>query len=307
MNSNAVPTLGITTGSLLPSAIVGTNYGLTFNASAGTPPYSWSIIGGALPQGLSLNAVSGFLSGIPTAAGSFQFTVQVGDSAPTSATASAQFSINVSMQIPAVNINVTGDINPLGQPVAHVVLADPYPLEITGQMTVVLSPDTITAPNGETDLRFSNGARTIAFAIPANTSGISVPLQVGTVAGTVTFRVASLVAAGNSIISSPPPSHSIRIDRLRPTIISASLTNRTAKQAIFRFTGAAGRNLQTSILTVAVSNGFTSWYQSQSSAIYGSQFLMTQTFNVQGDINAIGSVSVTLTNAQGESDPKTSQ
>ena len=56
----------ITTTSL-PNGTVGTAYSATLAASGGTTPYSWSIISGALPAGLSLAASTGVLSGTPSA------------------------------------------------------------------------------------------------------------------------------------------------------------------------------------------------------------------------------------------------
>jgi hypothetical protein len=47
-------------------------------ASGGTPPYAFSVIAGETPPGLSLG-VQGELSGKPTAAGEFRFTVEVVD------------------------------------------------------------------------------------------------------------------------------------------------------------------------------------------------------------------------------------
>ena len=54
-------------------------YSHTFTATGGTPPFSWSIIAGALPTGLSLGISSGAVTGTPTVAGTFNFTVHVRD------------------------------------------------------------------------------------------------------------------------------------------------------------------------------------------------------------------------------------
>jgi hypothetical protein len=62
------------------------------SASGGKPPYSWSVSGGAVPGGLALSP-SGTMSGTPTAAGSFPFTLHVADSKGTVATAAASISI----------------------------------------------------------------------------------------------------------------------------------------------------------------------------------------------------------------------
>lgn len=90
----------ITTGSPLPSGTVGVSYSETIAATGGTTPYSWSISAGALPAGLSIGATSGVISGIPSAAGSFSFTVEVTDA--NAKTATAQFSVAIASPSPVV-------------------------------------------------------------------------------------------------------------------------------------------------------------------------------------------------------------
>ncbi len=68
--------LTITTTSL-PAATVGTAYITDLSALGGMPPYTWSIAAGDLPDGLTLTASSGVISGIPTTVGTFNFTAQV--------------------------------------------------------------------------------------------------------------------------------------------------------------------------------------------------------------------------------------
>ncbi|MCC6862764.1 MAG: putative Ig domain-containing protein [Bryobacterales bacterium] len=69
---------------LLPNGTVGAAYSAQLNATGGLPPYSnWTVSGGSLPPGLTLNAASGLISGVPgTVTGSpFSFSVTVQDSA----------------------------------------------------------------------------------------------------------------------------------------------------------------------------------------------------------------------------------
>src|SRR5438128_1608960 len=76
----------------LPNASQSVAYSQGLTASGGTSPYSWSVSSGTLPTGLSLSS-TGTISGTPTVAGAFPFTVAVKDAA--SASASASLSINV--------------------------------------------------------------------------------------------------------------------------------------------------------------------------------------------------------------------
>ena len=74
-----------TTG--LPQGQQGEPYNAVFTATGGTQPYSWSLTGGSLPAGLTLNQ-NGDLSGTPTAVGTSSFTVKVTDAAHNSASGS---------------------------------------------------------------------------------------------------------------------------------------------------------------------------------------------------------------------------
>ncbi|MGN7963461.1 putative Ig domain-containing protein [Brucella sp. 22210] len=68
---------------------VGEAYSQANTATGGTAPYNFAISGGALPNGLSINSATGLVSGTPTLAGPFSYTVQVTDrTAPTPSTAS---------------------------------------------------------------------------------------------------------------------------------------------------------------------------------------------------------------------------
>jgi hypothetical protein len=63
----------------LPNAVVGIPYNQTVSASGGIAPYAYSVSSGALPNGLSLNAVTGAITGTPTTVGTFNFTITATD------------------------------------------------------------------------------------------------------------------------------------------------------------------------------------------------------------------------------------
>jgi uncharacterized repeat protein (TIGR03803 family) len=105
----------ITTTSLA-SGELGSAYSQMLQESGGTPPYSWSNSSGTLPSGLTLNT-SGLISGTPTVAGTFQFTVMVTDANNLTAT-SGLLSIQMAPPpnaptCPPPAVTVNGSSNPL--------------------------------------------------------------------------------------------------------------------------------------------------------------------------------------------------
>ncbi|NVJ15649.1 Ig domain-containing protein [Myxococcus sp. AM010] len=79
---DVVGTLSISSDALA-SATQGTAYEARFTVQGGRAPYTWSLGGGTVPGGLTLQQRDGayVLSGIPTASGTFPLTVRVTDSA----------------------------------------------------------------------------------------------------------------------------------------------------------------------------------------------------------------------------------
>ena len=72
------PPLQITT-TTLPAGTVGVKYSHDVIAQGGTPPYTW-LSPGPFPPGLTFGAYDNVLSGTPTQAGTYTFTMQVIDS-----------------------------------------------------------------------------------------------------------------------------------------------------------------------------------------------------------------------------------
>ncbi len=72
-----------TTG--LPNGTNNAAYSQQLSAAYGQPPYSWSLIDGSLPSGLTLTT-NGLISGTPTTNGTYNLTVQVTDATNNTAT-----------------------------------------------------------------------------------------------------------------------------------------------------------------------------------------------------------------------------
>jgi hypothetical protein len=148
------PLLAITTASL-PDAIVGAPYSATLQASGGTGAVSWKIATGSLPGGLSINAATGVISGQPASAGTFSFSVEATDSAPTPA------SVTKSLTLVVTN-----------------------PLIVT---TALLSGGSVGVPYSAT-LQASGGATSYSWSITSGTlpDGLSLNSSTGVISGTPT-------------------------------------------------------------------------------------------------------------------------
>ena len=305
--------LTITTASQLPAGALNASYSQTFAAIGGVPPYSWSATG--LPAGLTMST-TGAVSGILAAAGSFQVVVTVTDSALTSV--KNLFTISVSYPAaPAITFSgLPATANPAQQYPLLVSLGSAYPVDILGTAILTFSPN-----SGPTDstIQFASGGTTASFTVPAGAtapvSSVPLALQTGTGSGTLTVSL-SFKAGGVDITPSPAPSMTTQIaaaapviTKLTTTVTSTSLsvvvtgysTAREVTQAVFTFSAATGQTLQTSAssITVDVSTLFGTWFVDPANSQFGSQFVFTQPFTIQGDPTQVIPVSVTLTNRTG--------
>ncbi len=310
--------LGISTQSPLPAATSGTAYAVTLSAAGGQTGYRWSVISGALPAGLALSETTGLISGTPAAAGTFNFDVRVADES--GAEAIASFTLVVRLPAaPSVTIGGLGDtVEPAQQPRITVTLGAPFPVALTGTVTMTFASDA-AVPADDPAVVFANGRRVISFTVDAGTTQARIPdggiLQTGTVAGVIELTV-RLEASGQDITSTPAPRQVSRVNAAPPVLRSVTArrvtgglevtltgfaTPRDLRTAVFRFSPVPGSTLQTNEVTVQLADGARRWYESEGSRVFGSQFTLTQQFNVQGDTSAVGSVTVTMTNAQGTS------
>jgi hypothetical protein len=309
--------LEIATGALA-EATAGASYSQALTAVGGAPPYSWSVTG-SLPAGIALNAATGTLTGTPGAGGSFGLVVRVADSAGASVTKAFTLTVRAP-PLPQINLGGSGSANPAEQVKVTATLGSGYPLKLSGQLTLTFTPDASPAAD-DPAIQFATGGRTFDFAVDPNTPAFpDAGLQTGTVAGTIVVALARLEAGGIDVTPSPPLTRTIVVNRRAPTITGVAIvrtgtgfevqvtgysTPREVSQARFTFAAAPGSSLQSADMTVPVGTVFTTWYNDAASKAFGSMFRYVQPFTVQGGVNGLASVTVTLSNSIGTSQPAT--
>jgi hypothetical protein len=144
--------------SKLPNAVVGKPYNAAMLVSGGVAPFKWSIVAGALPPGLSLNANPPSIVGAATTPGTYNFTLQIVDSSTPPQT----------VQLPQTIVVVAPlALAPVTVPAATVGNSFSLSLVATGGMT----PYTYSISAG---------------ALPA---GLTLNAATGTVSGTPTAAV----------------------------------------------------------------------------------------------------------------------
>jgi Tol biopolymer transport system component len=89
----SAPTFAVATTSA-DFGVVGNAYTSTLATTGGTAPFTWTLFGGVLPTGLSLNASTGVVTGTPTADGNSTAVFTVMDSTGKTATGSVLFAIH---------------------------------------------------------------------------------------------------------------------------------------------------------------------------------------------------------------------
>ena len=213
----------------------------------------------------------------------------------------------------------------LQQPGITVSLAASYSTDLTGTLTLAFAS---SVGGDDQTIQFGPGGRTAQFTIPAGSTQASfsgqssIPVLTGTVAGTITLTVSSLISSGTDVTPSPPPSATIVTNPTVPFISSVTFSVSTGALTVvvngfsssrdmttgsFNFAPATGDAVAQSSIAVQLGSVFTTWYQSATSNAYGSAFTLTVPFSVQGDAADIVAVTVTLTNSKGTSNPVSPQ
>jgi hypothetical protein len=219
---------------------------------------------------------------------------------------------------PSLSLSTPSTVGPAQQPTVGFVLNSGYPIPLDGTVTLTFAPNA-AVPDDDPAIQFSTGGRTLTFSLAANSTALpALNIQTGTVAGTITLAVA--LTADGVDVTPPGSTATIVIPRAAPVITSVTLvraatsvqlnvvgyaTSRELIQGAFQFTPSANNTFTSPNITVPLSTPFATWYESAPGASYGSQFMLSQPFSLGGSSDAIASVTVTLQNAVGTSQPAT--
>ena len=223
----------------------------------------------------------------------------------------------------SVTLSLLGDPLPGGQNQVTLELSREFPQNVTGEVALTFTPHASLPGNmDDPAIQFSTGGRTVGFTVPRGStqgrfSGGNLMLQLGTVAGTIRLVLTKMQAGSSDLTPSPPTTREIVINRMAPVIREVRITNRTASdftvevvgfatsreitQALFQFNPAPGAELAAGQATIQLNQPAQSWYESQASRQFGSQFVYAQPFTVEGAASAIRSLVVTVSNSLGNS------
>ena len=246
---------------------------------------------------------------------------------PQDLAAAAALKVTV-LPLPSVSISAPTPSSTADQPAPQVTVSPAYTLPLTATFTLSFTPNAASLPESYTnpDVKFMGGSTTSEpVSIPANSSEpVLLPaVQLGTVAGTVTVRLATLTtSAGHSVLPASPLTATIPVGRFVPSIVpgsvrivrnpssgfsvflDASSTTCDLTGANLTFTAASGAQLNGSQATVSLTAPAAAWFPATAATCgvaNGGAFSVAIPFPDSVDPTATGTVAVTLTNAAGTS------
>lgn len=220
---------------------------------------------------------------------------------------------------------------PLTQAGVGLSLASPYPLALTGKLTLAVDTGNLPA---DPSVQFSSGGQTVAFTIPQGatqavfpTGGNQIGLQTGSVAGTITITPSFALAGGLDITPASPATLSLSIPS-SPVYLTSALVSQTTATSLtlqvfgyattrdlssmtFQFTPQPSTSLPTSSFTVNIAANAQVWFTSAQSDSFGGQFSVSMPFTLSNGqtnpttslVSQLQSISITASNSVGTSKP----
>lgn len=213
-------------------------------------------------------------------------------------------------------------------------LVSPYSVAVTGTLTISTESDSFS---GDPSVLFVSGGKVAAFTIPAGATRAvfangsnEIRFQTGTVAGSILFTPAFASTGGQTLTPDNPKQHRAVLAPAAPRLAGLSIDARTTTgftiQAIGHATtrtitkitvsvkGKPGFNFPATEFTQDLTANSFLWFNSPAAAGFGGQFVIQFPVSLRSSdtssaavppIQAIESVTVTLTNERGTSNALT--
>lgn len=328
---NVAAALQLSCSNLNGPLLVAVPYTTTCSAT-GNAPYTFTIGAGALPAGIArtATATATTISGTPTSSGAYSFTVQVQDSAGQTATQSFNGTISPALSISTFTLTAVPSV--ANQNTVNLTLSSAPPMKLTGKLCLTFSADSSVASSYQgQEVVFANGTkdpacsstlnRTLGFTVAAGSAapvwdgGNSSQFSPGTVAGTITVTLISLVDPSNlSVLPGTAQKTVETIPAGAPTLIGSPTMTASSNTVTVVFDAVTSKRSVTGVTCVfnpssgqpvTSSVSFTSgsfagadqtqWFGTPASLPTGGSFSLSVTFSCT-NCSALNAVQVTVTN-----------
>jgi hypothetical protein len=191
--------------STVPNGALGVPYSQSFTASGGTAPYTYAVSAGALPTGLTL-AANGSLTGTPSSAGDFNFTVRATDAL--AYTGTRAYSINVS----ASTLDLTVPVVYITQATQTQAFDVPLVADRNGLLRAFVVANQANSATPSVRVRIYNAADALVqtYTIPAPGASVGTSITEGTLASSWNQLVpGSLLQPGYSVLVDVDPTDAV--------------------------------------------------------------------------------------------------
>ncbi|WP_355508565.1 putative Ig domain-containing protein [Xanthomonas cannabis] len=214
--------------STLPAGTAGQAYTAAITpATGGTAPYSYALTAGALPAGVVLDAATGGLSGTPTVAGTFNFTLTASDSTPSPA---AQASRSYALSIGAATL-------------------------VIGQGTL---PPAVNGTAYSQTLTVSGGVAPYRFSVTSGTLPAGLTLAAdGTLSGTPSVEGVSnfTITVTDASAASAAQAYSVSVGSAAPVAVADAAVTMDGTAVTVAVTGNDTGTITAIAITTAPTNG----------------------------------------------------
>ncbi len=179
----------------LPGGFAGASYSQTVTANGGDGPYTYQVSSGSLPTGLGLDTAAGAITGLLSAAGTFDFTVTATDAS--NCEGSQSYTVTV-LTCPTITVSP----NRLAPGVANTAYS-PVAFTQTGGVGTATWTETGALPAGVTFTDNGNGTATLT-GTPAGTGNFPISVTATDASGCTGSQAYSLVVADPPVPASAP-------------------------------------------------------------------------------------------------------